>query len=407
MFRPVIVRSPGGFGTLRTSKAWLTAAGALACAGALASCNFNAAVVVNLPRWKGDEKSVVFLGARPQGACSGDPSKLTVAFLLRDDRQAGIEEGSRLRVGDETTVLRTERSTSGEAPTLAYTDVTVTLGGTAGDTDGGVGDPDAGVTAYGAQITALRYVPFTSGGRSDRRDPVAAALLLDNGVDVQTDDDEGARLDGADAFAEGFLCAALGEDRCPFGRTELEVLELSDSVVTALAPFLDDPAAVKTKLDLLRDAARARGDGPVYDGLAKGAPEVRDEAAKGGMAARGALVLLTRDGRNESKATLAETMADVGDTPVFVATREDTAELRQIACASGGLLRPVAAPAAYGDALMEIRDALRGRFEIDLDVAALGGLPPGDHEITGTLEVTVDGVPGTTAISFTITVPGA
>jgi hypothetical protein len=403
MFRPVIVRSPGGFGTLRNSRVWLGAAGALACAAALASCNFNAAVVVNLPRWKGDEKSVVFLDARPQGSCSGAPSSLTMAFLLRDDREAGIEEGGRLRIGDQTTVL----STVGDAPTLTLANVTVTLGGAAGATDGGVGQADAGVTPYGVNLSALRYVPFTSGGRSDRRDPVAAALLLDNGVDVQTDDEEGARLDGAGGFADGFLCADLGEDRCPFGRTTLEVLELSDSVVTALAPFLDNPEAVRTKLDLLRDAARARGDGPVYDGLAKGAPEVRDEATRAGAAARGALVLLTRDGRNESKATLDEALASVGATPVFVAAREATPELRRVACESGGLLRPVAAPAAYGDALLEIRDALRGRFEVDLDVAALGGLPPGDHEVTGTLEVSVGGVAATTGFTFTITVPGA
>jgi hypothetical protein len=391
---------------LRNSMVWVGAAGALVCAAALASCNYNAAVVVNLPRWKGDEKSVVFLDARPLGTCDGDPSKLTVAFVLRDDREAGIEEGGRLRIGDETTVLRTERSTSGEAPTLVMTDVTISLGGLAGDSDGGVGDPDAGVP-FGANVTALRYVPFTSGGRSDRRDPLPAALLLDNGVDVQTDDDEGQRLDGCNAFAEGFLCAALGEDRCAFGLTELEVLEMSDSVVTALAPFLTDPAAAETKLDLLRDAARARGDGPVYDGLAKGAPEVRTEAERLGGAARGALVLLTRDGRNESKATLTEALADVGDTPVFIATREATPELRQIACASGGLLRPVASPATYGETLLQIRDALRGRFEIDVDVAALGNLSPGDHEITGTLEVTVGGLTGTTDISFIITVPGA
>ena len=89
MFRPVIARSPGGFGTLRTLKAWLAVAAALSGALAAASCNFNAAVVVNLPRWKADDKSVVFVGARPQASCSGDPSKLTLAFLLRDDRGNG------------------------------------------------------------------------------------------------------------------------------------------------------------------------------------------------------------------------------------------------------------------------------------------------------------------------------
>ncbi|MBI5478701.1 MAG: hypothetical protein HY906_07600 [Deltaproteobacteria bacterium] len=392
---------------MRTSKAWLATAVALPCALALGSCNFNAAVVVNLPRWKADEKSIVFFGARPQGACSGDPSQLTLAFLLRDDRDNGIEEGSRLRIGERTIKLTTQ-STTGEAPTLVVGDVAVSLGGVAGDPDGGAGDPDAGVGPYAVHATALRYVPFTSGGRSDRRDPLAAALLLDNGDDVQNDDEEGVRLDGATAFADGFLCIQLGEDRCPFGQTELEVLELSDSVVTALAPFLTDPAAVRTKLDLLRDSARARGDGPVYDGLAKGAPEVRTEAGTlGSTAARGALVLLTRDGRNESKATLDGALAAVGDPPVYVAAREETAELRRIACESGGLLRPVAASAEYRDAFMDIRDALRGRFEVDVDVSGLGDLAPGDHEIVGTLEVTVGGVTGTTDIRFTITVPGA
>jgi hypothetical protein len=403
MFRPVIARSPGGFGTLRTLKAWLAVAAALSGALAAASCNFNAAVVVNLPRWKADDKSVVFVGARPQASCSGDPSKLTLAFLLRDDRGNGIEEGSRIRIGEATSVM----TTAGSGPTLVSGDVTVTLGGAAGAPDGGAGDPDAGVGSYGAQVTALRYVTFTSGGRSDRRDPLAAALLLDNGDDVQTDDEEGARLDGATAFTDGFVCTQLGEDRCAFGETELEILELSDSVVTALAPFLRDPAAIRTKLDLLRDSARARGDGPVYDGLAKAAPEVRTEAESLGGAARGALILLTRDGRNESKSTLDAALAAVGETPVYIAAREETTELRRIACESGGLLRPVAAPAEYGDAFLEIRDALRGRFEVDVDVSGLGDLAPGDHELGGTLGVSVGGVKGTTTIHFTITTPGA
>jgi hypothetical protein len=236
---------------------------------------------------------------------------------------------------------------------------------------------------------------------------VPAALVLDNGDDVQIDDEEGFRLDGATAFADGFVCRELGEDRCAFDETQLEILELSDSVVTALAPFLRDPAAIRTKLDLLRDSARARGDGPVYDGLAKAAPEVRAQAEALGAAARGAVILVTRDGRNESKATLDEALAAVGATPVFVAARQETPELRRIACESGGLLRPVAAAAEYGDALMEIRDALRGRFEVDVDVSGLADLPPGENAIAGTLEVTVGGLKGTTDMSFIITIPGA
>jgi hypothetical protein len=145
----------------------------------------------------------------------------------------------------------------------------------------------------------------------------------------------------------------------------------------------------------------------VYDGLATAAPEVHAEAETFGAAARGALVLLTRDGRNESKSTLDEALAKVGDTAVFVATREETPELRRVACESGGLLRPVAAPADYRDAFLEIRDALRGRFEVDVDVSGLGELPPGDHELAGTLEVTVGGVTSTKAIRFIITTPGA
>ena len=403
-FRPVIARSPGGFGTLRPSRVWLVAVGAWACALAAASCNFNAAVVVNLPRWRADEASIAFLGARPQASCGADPAQLTLAFLLRDDRGNGVEEGSRLRAGDETLVV----TTAGAAPTLPASAVAVTLGvGDGASPDGGTGSGDGGVAPLGANVNTLRYVPLTSGGRSDRRDPVAAALVLDNGVDVQTDDEEGSRLDGAAAFTDGFLCSALGEDRCAFGETELELVELSDSVVTALAPFLRDPAAVHTKLDLLRDSARARGDGPVYDGVAKAAPEVRAEAELRGGAARGAVVLVTRDGRNESKVDLDGALAAVGSTPVYIAAREETPELRRIACESGGLLRPVAAPSAYRDAFLEIRDALRGRFEIDVDVTGLGDLAPGDHEIVGTLEVTVGGLRATTDIRFTVTKPRA
>ncbi|HEY3354563.1 MAG TPA: hypothetical protein VGQ83_15030 [Polyangia bacterium] len=371
------------------------------------SCNYNAAVVVNIPQWKQDERAVVFLGARPTAACDGDPAKLTLSFLLRNERGDGIEDGDRVRIAAAAPASQTlPLTTTGAKPTLAAGDVAVTLGDAALGADGGAGDADGGVGALAAQVTAIRYVPFTTGGRTDRRDPIAGALVLDNGYDVQADDAEGVRIDGATDLAEHALCTALGPDRCRFGAVAFELYDLADSNVAQLAPFLSDPTALRTKLDLLRDAARASGDGPVYDGLVKAAPEARQQAATLGAGAAAAVVLVTKDGRSESHATLDDTLAQVPGSPVFVITRQDTPELRRLACASGGVVRVVGAPADYTAAFAEVRDALRGRFEVDVDVPGLATAAPGEHQLAGTLGVTVGGVTASTAMSLAITKPG-
>jgi hypothetical protein len=401
----VIAGSRGAFRAVAVVAALCGALGA----GAAASCNYNAAVVVNLPRWKDTDGAVVFLGARPAAACDGDPGRLTLAFLLRNERGDGVEEGDRIRVAPSLQVQHTiVLDTAGAAPTFQPADVALTLGAGVTDADAGAPpEPDGGLGALTAQATALRYVPLTSGGRTDRRDPIAGALVFDNGADVQADDGEGARFDGADALSDDVLCYALGADACRFGPVQLELYDLADSNVVLLAPFLADAAGMKAKVDLLKDPARASGDGPVYDGIVKAAPEVRQQRDTLGRGAAAALVLVTKDGRSESHATLDDALAQASGTPIFVITREGTPELARLACASGGLVRVAASPAGYAAAFADVRDALRGRFEVDVDVPGLASAPPGPITLEGTLAVTLSGVTASTPVSLAVTKPGS
>lgn len=381
-------------------------------------CEYNADVVVRIPRWETATSAVGVFGVSPRSAtadpagpylaadCEQSPERIALSFFLANERDEAVAEGERLNVGGLVVLPSAERMQDPADPGQAVFVQLLTL-------DSGDGDP-AGLQAVVEQV----FWHPTSATL-----PARLVLLHDHSTEAAEHDNTDQRLAAYSELVGEALCHETQAVRCPLpDTTALSLYRLDDDSVEAMVQTSRDYDTLQAALDVLRDEGE-RGDAP-HLGPGGGIPSGFAECGASAATACWPAVVLVAGEVDETQPALdSATLPE--STRLLSAGLTDSPALRRLACQTGGFFESVERLSdlrlltnksttelpeyAFGFARKALL-ATRGRWEVVLTVTGV----PSDldmsqtHLLSGTLGVTLGDSPNehTASTEFQVTIGG-
>ena len=416
---------------LRVGRTLLPCLSAVAALGLFAlaalicqSCDYNVDIQVKVPRWETGIMPVAVMGGHPVGPesvlgssysdeeCRGGPERFVLTVLIADERDRLVKEGDRIKVGTRTLTLSRDLLLPPAQPTADPTPVellnlTITVDAS---------DP----VAVNATISDAAFI------RPPETLPPRAVILHDHGQNMAGEDPADERIAAARELAAESLCHELSDLECGLSdRLNVSILRLAESAVSESAASTRSFDEIVEALDRLQETVE-RGIAPLFG--------VRQGATPGGGINEAlfrcveqncwpAVMIMTADADSAGPWTLTDSdpglYADLPfpeGTAVLAANTQDNPALRLAACRTAGAFVKVDAPGQwrletkpsptspveYGFARMAVL-AMQGRWQFLFDV--IGGPPAGPQNlvtISGTLQVTLNGVARSDDFSFTV-----
>ncbi|MFH2007251.1 MAG: hypothetical protein ABI333_11740 [bacterium] len=389
------------------------------------SCEYNADVVVRIPRWESATQAVGVLGVYPRSIaaqaegpylavdCEGPPSRLAISFFLANERNEAVAAGDRISVGDTVLYPSAEGFVEPENLTQdVFVDMlTLTTG---------AGDP----------VSLLGTVEEVAWHATAVDRPPRLLLLHDHSRDAGERDDTDQRLAALSELIGEALCFETMAVNCPLpADTQLSLYRLyDDDQVNRLQQRTRDHGLLQDALDTLRNEGEL-GDAPHFTlpgggegGIPQGLSECRGSDAA--SLCWPAVVLIAGD-VDEQRATTLDSAGLPESTRFFLAGLTDSPSLRRLACQTGGFFEEVSRLSdlrlltnrsateipeyGFGFARKALL-AARGRWEVVLGITGV----PGDldlhaiHRLSGTLSVRLGATPNehTASTEFEVAIGG-
>lgn len=382
------------------------------------ACEYNADVVVRIPRWETATSSVGVLGvhsrslaADPAGPysasdCEQPPSRIAVSFFLANERDEAVAAGDRLNVGGS--VIHPSA-----AQMLDPTDDSQTVTVDLLTLDSGDGNP----TGLIGTVEEVWWHPTSSAL------PTRMVLLHDHSTEAAEHDTTDQRLAAYSELVGEALCYDTKAVRCPLPETtDISLYRLDDNDTQAILQISRDYEVLQDALDVLRNEGE-RGDAPHFGpngGIGQGMQEC-DAAATPCWPA----VVLIAGEVDEGQAQTLDSASFPDFTRLLSAGLTDSPSLRRLACQTGGFFEEVQRLSdlrlltnksttelpeyAFGFA-RKVLLASVGRWEVVLSVTGV----PSDldmsltHQLSGTLGVRLGTTPNdhTALTEFQVTIGG-
>ncbi len=381
-------------------------------------CEYNADVVVRIPRWESAVSAVGVLGvhSRPATAssqgpftaadCSQPPSRLAISFFLSNERGEAVREGDRLDVGG--LVLHPSAAAMSD-PQDSSQSVTVDLL----SLDSG-GDP---VSLVGV-VEEVTWIPTSSAL------PPRVVLLHDHSMAAAEQDPPDQRLAALSELVGEALCHDTMAARCPLpSSTTISLYRMDDGTVEPMVQTSRDFDTLDGALDVLRNEGE-RGDAPVL-GSGGGVQRALAECSASSATPCWPAVVLIAGEANEPAAVEQDPSLFPESARIMIAGLSDSPALRRLACQTGGFFERIDRLSdlrlltnrsstdlpeyAFGFA-RKVLLAARGRWEVVLSVSGV----PADldmtqtHLLSGTLGVKLGSPPNehTALAEFQVTIGG-
>jgi len=367
------------------------------------SCEYNADLIVRIPRWETATSPLNLLDVHTRSAqasaegpwsaetCQARPDQVVISFVLANERDQPVREGDRLRVGDQ--VIRPEASRLLD-PLDPSQHITLSLLSLEGS-----GDP----MDLSGDILDVR---FRAAPAKQRR----LVILQDHGREVGERDPSDERIA---AYAE-LVLEALCIPEPPLGctlptSTHLSLYRLGGGTVVPLVMRSRNRASLENALEDLRHAAEM-GAPPYFrlpDGVRPGGIPLGFSECDGidSLSVCAPAVLLAAGATQTTDVTLDQASLPEG-ARLFAAGLVDRPDLRRLACQTGGFFQLVERPAELrmlvNRSVSHIPDhgfgfvrkalmAMAGHWEL---VVSLSGVPSdldltSPHRLSGTLSVTL------------------
>lgn len=367
------------------------------------SCEYNADLVVRIPRWETATSPLGVLDVHPREpqaslggpwsaeSCGGRYDQVVISFFLANERDQPVGEGDRLRVGQQ--VLRPEAARLSNPQDLSQS-IDVGLLSLEGSGD---------QISLSGNILEVRY----------RAAPSAQSrliLLHDHGREAGERDPSDERIASYSELILDALCIPEPPLGCPLPwDTHLSLYRLGGGAVVPLVMRSRNRSSLEGALEDLKHSGE-QGVPPYFrlpDGVRPGGiPVGMSECDGADSTSRCApAVMLVAGASPTTDVTLDHTSLPEG-ARFFAAGLVDRPDLRRLACQTGGFFELVERPAdlrlianrsvsdipdyGYGFARKALL-ALGGQWEA---VVSLSGIP-GEidlsvpHRLSGTLSVTL------------------
>jgi len=383
------------------------------------ACEYNADVVVRIPRWETATSAVGVLGVSPRPLaadpagpydaidCEEPPTRVAISFFLANERDEAVAEGDRLNVGGMVVHPSAARMLDAEDQSQSVTVDLLTL-------DSGDGDP---VSLVGT-VEEVWWHP-TSADLPNR-----LVLLHDHSTEAAEHDTTDQRLTAYSEVVGEALCHQTNAVRCPLPDTAtLSLYRLDDDTVEAMVQTTRDHDGLQAALAVLRNEGE-RGDAPLF-GVNGGIPRGIGECGAGAATACWPAVVLIAGEVDEAQAETLDSATLPESTRLLAAGLTDSPALRRLACQTGGFFESVQRLSdlrlltnksatelpeyAFGFA-RKVLLASRGRWEVVLTITGV----PGDldmsrtHLLGGTLGVRLGATPNdhNALTEFQVTIGG-